>query len=75
MSSEPCSELFFRMALTMVPAIGPVKAGLLIETCGSARAVFKESRKSLMKIDGIGERIAGAMTSKGLFIKAEAETF
>jgi len=43
-----------QIALTLLPQIGPVTAKNLVTFCGSASAVFKASRKELLKIPGIG---------------------
>ncbi|WP_456438131.1 DNA-processing protein DprA [Psychroserpens sp.] len=55
-------ELIYVLALQHIPKIGDVTAKKLINYCGSAEAVFKEKRRLLLKIDGIG-----ATTIKGLF--------
>ena len=55
-------ELIYVLALQHVPKIGDVTAKKLINYCGSAEAVFKEKRRLLLKIDGIG-----TTTIKGLF--------
>ncbi len=43
-----------QIALTLLPQIGPVTAKTLVQHCGSAAAVFKASRRELLKIPGIG---------------------
>jgi ERCC4-type nuclease len=50
MPQEDLSELQYRIALTMVPAIGPITARKLIEKVGSARGIFQEKREHLLKI-------------------------
>ena len=47
-------ELIYTLALQHVPKIGDITAKKLIHHCGSAEAVFKESKSNLLKIDGIG---------------------
>lgn len=52
-------ELFYSIALTLVPQIGAVQGRVLVETMGSAAAVFKSRKQSLEKIAGIGPVRAG----------------
>lgn len=73
MSHDDQSELLYRIALTMVPAIGPVSARKLIENIGSARAIFKEKRETLQKIQGIGPRMSQSFNTSHLLLQAEKE--
>lgn len=43
-------ELYYTIALSMVPRIGHIKAGQLIEHCGSAEEVFENQRDVLFKL-------------------------
>lgn len=63
MSKKNINELAHRIALTMVPGIGPVKAKILLSNCGSAEAIFKEKKNSLLRIPDIGEYAANAILS------------
>lgn len=63
----------YRIALTMVPSIGPKTARKLIEKIGSAAGIFKEKRESLQKIEGIGPRMAGSFNTSDLLLQAEKE--
>lgn len=47
-------SLQHQIALTLLPQVGPVTAKTLVNYCGSAEAVFRASRKELLKIPGIG---------------------
>ena len=47
-------QLLYALALQAVPNIGDITAKKLIRHCGSPEAVFKESKASLLKIEGIG---------------------
>ena len=67
------SHDLFRLALAMVDKIGSVKAKSLIAYCGSAEAVFKESRKALIKIPGISNKTADKIFASNTFQKAEKE--
>lgn len=73
MPHEDGTELMYRIALTMVPAIGPVTARKLIKKIGSARAIFKEKRETLQKIQGIGPRMSQSFNTAHLLLRAEQE--
>lgn len=62
-----------RIALTMIPGIGPVIAKKLVIHCGSAEAVFREKKKLLETIPGIGKITAKLVTDRECRIKAEKE--
>ena len=70
-SSHP--ELLYRIALTMAPAIGPITARKLIKKAGSARAVFRQKKAILEKIEGIGPVVSGSISSASLLHQAEKE--
>ena len=59
-------DLLYKIAISLIPGIGPVTARTLIAYSGSAESAMLEKEKSLLKIPGIGEinaqRIAGAQT-------------
>jgi DNA processing protein len=48
-------ELLYRIALTMIPDLGPVCTRSLVEYFGTAMAVFKAKKKEIGAVDGIGE--------------------
>ncbi|XLS29340.1 DNA-processing protein DprA [Flavobacteriaceae bacterium M23B6Z8] len=48
------NDLKATIALQTIPNIGDINAKRLIKKCGSPEGVFKEKRKNLLKIDGIG---------------------
>lgn len=56
------TDLLHLLALQNVAKIGDITAKKLIGHCGSAEAIFKEKRKNLTRIDGIGD-----LTIKDLF--------
>lgn len=66
-------DLKYKIALTLIPDIGPILAKRLLSYCGSAEAVFKEKRVSLEKIPGIGSASAKAVLSHDVFERAEEE--
>ena len=47
-------ELLYEVALTMIPGIGDVNGKKLVAYCGGAEAVFREKKKNLFLIPGIG---------------------
>lgn len=65
--------LLYEIALTLVPGVGDVNAKKLVAYCGGAEAVFKESRKNLLQISGIGERTVDSIVSKDVLSRAERE--
>ncbi len=50
------NELIYRIALSLLPNVGPVISRLLHEHCGSAEAVFREKKQLLAKIPGVGAK-------------------
>jgi DNA processing protein len=67
------SELFYQIALTLVPRIGPVHAKLLTEHFESASAVFKAARKALGQLEGMGEVKARNIKEFDDFKRVETE--
>jgi DNA processing protein len=66
-------SLIYQIALTLVPGIGDVQGKKLIAYCGGAEAVFREKKKDLLKIPGIGQVMAGSLHNKEIFLRAEQE--
>ncbi len=66
-------ELLFSIALMMVPGIGDINARKLVAFAGSAQAVFKDKKKQLLRVPGIGEAVVSELSKKEILIKAEAE--
>lgn len=65
--------MLHEIALTLVPYVGPITAKTLVSYCGSAEAVFKASKKELLKIPGIGPAVAEALMTKEALRAAEPE--
>lgn len=65
--------LLYQIALTLVPGVGDIGAKKLIAYCGSAEGVFKEKRKNLIKIPGLGETTANAILSAKVLDRAGKE--
>jgi len=66
-------ELFYKIALSLVPGIGGILARNLLDYCGSPKQIFSESLKSLMKIPGIGEINARRIKNANVCKEAERE--
>ena len=67
------TELKYLIALTMAPAIGPVTARNLIKKVGSAQDVFRQKRKALESIEGIGPQLSRSIRKSSLLGRAEIE--
>src|SRR3989337_605041 len=64
----------YEIAITMIPAVGPVIARQLISFCGSIEGVFSEQKRMLKTIPGIGEEIASKISNAhNVLIEAEEE--
>jgi len=66
-------SLKYQLALTMIPKVGGITAKKLIAYCGSVEGVFQEKRANLLKIPGIGENLAKAISGNDFFKEAEKE--
>ncbi|MFT5165947.1 MAG: DNA processing protein [Saprospiraceae bacterium] len=51
-------ELFYKIAITKIPKIGPILSKNLISYCGGAAAVYQTKKSNLMKVPGIGAGMA-----------------
>lgn len=67
------SEIFYQLALTLVPNIGDVQAKILVQEFGDAASVFKAKKAALEKLDGVGEIRAHSVKHFNDFHLAEAE--
>jgi DNA processing protein len=67
------SNLVYQIAITLIPGVGDVLAKNLIAYCGSVEAVFKAKKSHLLRVPGIGEKIAQSIVSFAEFDRAEAE--
>jgi len=66
-------SLQHQIALTLVPQVGPVTAKVLVSYCGSAEAVFRATKKDLVKIPGVGPITADYLLSAEPLLFAERE--
>jgi len=65
--------LLNQIALTLIPGIGDLQGKKLVAYCGGVEAVFKEKKKNLLKIPGVGMVIVNSLHSKNNFLRAEKE--
>ena len=75
MEEEPESEKLCTLALVNTSGIGSVTIRQLISYCGSAENVFNSDFKKLIKIPGIGEKVARSILKKEGLAEAEKEWF
>src|SRR5215203_5957713 len=66
-------ELFYQLALTLVPNIGDVQAKILVQHFGEASAIFKAPQYLLEKMEGVGEVRARSIKNFTDFHFAETE--
>jgi len=67
------SEKLCTLALVNTPGIGSVTIRQLISYCGSAEKVFESDYKRLIKIPGIGDKVARIILKKDGISQAETE--
>lgn len=70
---EPDKDLRFKIAISLIPGIGPVMARNLIAYIGSAEGIFSEKEKNLLKIPGIGEINARKIVTQDVMNEALQE--
>jgi DNA processing protein len=66
-------DLLYQLALTLVPHVGDVHARTLVQTYGSARAIFDAKKRELEKVSGVGSIRAQSIKDFNAFDVAEAE--
>jgi len=65
--------LRYQIALTLLPGVGDVLGKKLVAYCGGVEAVFREKRKNLEKIPGIGDKLVEAILSQNVFSRVDEE--
>ncbi|WP_424961789.1 DNA-processing protein DprA [Ekhidna sp.] len=65
-------ELVFQIALELIPGVGNKGTKQLMSYCGSAAEVFRASKIKLLKIPGVGEKMADLIKQSSPFKEAEA---
>ncbi|WP_353482601.1 DNA-processing protein DprA [Haliscomenobacter sp.] len=66
-------HLFYQIALTKIPKVGPITARTLVSYCGSPKDVFESNTKALLKIPGIGAQLVQQIKSTEPLTLAEKE--
>lgn len=65
--------LLYQLAITLIPGVGDINAKKLISYCGNVEAVFREKRKTLLKIPGMGPATVNAILGHQVLLRAEQE--
>ncbi|MES2560918.1 MAG: DNA-processing protein DprA [Bacteroidota bacterium] len=65
--------LLHQIAITLIPGVGDVLAKNLISYCGGVEEVFRTKKSHLLKIPGVGEKVASAVYAFKDFKRAEQE--
>lgn len=66
-------ELLYTLALQRVPNLGDTSAKKILQFVGSAEGVFKEKKRNLLKIDGIGALKLKDLNASRILLDAERE--
>ena len=65
--------LKYKIGISLIPGIGSILAKKIIAYTGGIESVFMESKRSLLKIPGIGEQLANAIANQKVLDIAEEE--
>lgn len=65
--------LKYKIGISQIPGVGSILAKKLIAYTGSLEAVFKESKRNLLRIPGIGDFLADAIINHQKLEKVNAE--
>ena len=66
-------EIFYWLALSLTPGIGSILIKRLLDRFKTPEAIFRASRKELLKIEGLGEKVAGEIQKGPLENKVKKE--
>ena len=69
------NELLYTLALQRAAKIGDITAKKLIAYCGSAEAVFKENKQSLLNVVGVGNIMMRDLFKREHLKSAEKEIY
>jgi DNA processing protein len=66
-------QLLYKIALTLLPGIGDVMGKKLVTYCGGPEAVFRDKKRQLEKIPGLGPTLIHSILNHDVFARAEEE--
>ncbi|WP_052089833.1 DNA-processing protein DprA [Porphyromonas canoris] len=61
------------LALSCVDGVGPVIAHSLLDLCGSATDIWNKGKEELLRLDGVGPKLASAIYDGQALLKAQEE--
>ncbi|MBN2892040.1 MAG: DNA-processing protein DprA [Bacteroidales bacterium] len=67
-------DLTYKLAISLLPGIGPIKARKLVSYVGSIEGIFKEKVSALEKIPGIGSILASKVNIDNVLDSAKKES-
>jgi DNA processing protein len=74
MDQHMSDQLLYQIALTQIPGVGSITGKKLVSYCGGVEAVFRNNRKSLSRIPGVGKALIDSLSrDKAVFARAEKE--
>ncbi len=65
--------LKYKIGISLIPGIGSINAKNLIAYTGGVEAVFREKKRNLLKVPGIGEHLAEQIINHKVLEKADKE--
>ena len=65
--------MLYKIAITLIPKVGPILARNLISYCGGVEEVFRANPAKVRKIPGIGEKIAAEIRQADVLKRGEEE--
>lgn len=66
-------DLVYKIAVTLLPQVGPVTARNLISYCGGVKEVFETPKNLLAKIPNVGPSLTASILEKSVLERAETE--
>lgn len=66
-------QLLYQIGLTLIPGVGDVLGKKLVAWCGGPEAVFREKKRQLEKIPGIGQQTLSNILQQTVLKRAEEE--
>lgn len=67
------NQLIYQIGLTMINGVGDILARHLLESFGSAEAIFTEKKQLLEKVPGIGSTLSTEIKRPEVLLRAEKE--